>query len=97
MVYRREPGWSGCGGFDLHLPDFPEVIQEVFQIKGKGMPDPHGGRRGDLVVQVLIDVPKKLDKRQEELLRELASLEDKNVSSRRKGFLDSLKDYFTEE
>jgi molecular chaperone DnaJ len=67
---------------------------EVFQLKGKGMPDPHGGRRGDLVVQVLIDVPKKLDKRQEDLLRELAEVEHANVSPHRKSFLEKIRDYF---
>lgn len=67
---------------------------EVFQIKGFGMPDPHGGRRGDLVVQVAIDVPKKLDRRQEELLRELAELEHANVTPHRKSFLEKLRDYF---
>lgn len=67
---------------------------EVFQLKGLGMPDPHGGRRGDLVVQVLIDVPKKLDNRQEELLRELAELEHANVTPHRKSFLEKIRDYF---
>ncbi|MEQ8784683.1 MAG: molecular chaperone DnaJ [Pirellulaceae bacterium] len=67
---------------------------EVFQIKGRGMPDPHGGRRGNLVVQVAIDVPKKLDRRQEELLRELAELEHANVTPHRKSFLEKLRDYF---
>jgi molecular chaperone DnaJ len=67
---------------------------EVFQIQGKGMPDPHGGRRGNLVVQVAIDVPKKLDSRQEELLRELAEMEHANVTPHRKSFLEKLRDYF---
>jgi molecular chaperone DnaJ len=67
---------------------------EVFQLPGRGMPDPHGGRRGDLVVQVLIDVPKKLDKRQEELLRELAEVEHANVTPHRKSFLEKIRDYF---
>jgi molecular chaperone DnaJ len=67
---------------------------EVFQLKGLGMPDPHGGRRGDLVVQVMIDVPKKVDKRQEDLLRELAVLENAHVTPHRKSFLEKIRDYF---
>jgi molecular chaperone DnaJ len=67
---------------------------ETFQLRGKGMPDPHGGSRGDLHVQVQVEVPHKLSKQQEELLRELAELEQTEVSPHRKTFLESLKEYF---
>ena len=58
------------------------------------MPDPHGGRKGDLLVQTFVETPKKLTQRQEELLRELAELEHTNVTPHRKSFLEKLKDYF---
>lgn len=67
---------------------------EVFRMNGNGMPDPHGGRRGDLLVQTFVETPKKLTPRQEELLRELAELEHANVTPHRKSFLDKLKKYF---
>ena len=51
-------------------------------------------RKGDLLVQIVVETPKHLNKRQEELLRELAELENKNVSPQRKSFLDKLKDFF---
>ena len=38
--------------------------------------------------------PRKLTKRQEELLREFAQTEEANVSPRRKGFLDKVKSIF---
>ena len=66
---------------------------EVFKMRGKGMPDPHGRGHGDLYVQTYIEVPKKLDPRQEELLRELAEYEHTNVSPHRKSFLESIRDY----
>ena len=53
---------------------------KVFRLRGKGMPDPHGGRTGDLLIQTTIETPKKLTDRQEELLRELAELENKLAS-----------------
>lgn len=68
---------------------------EVFRLRGQGMTDPHSGRKGDLHVQLNIETPKKLSKRQEELLRELAELEEIDVSPKRKSFLASIKDYFT--
>lgn len=67
---------------------------EVFRLRGLGMPDPHGRRRGDLFVQVQVEVPKKLTPRQEELLRELAEEEHAHVSPHRKSFFEKLKEYF---
>jgi len=58
------------------------------------MPDPRGRQKGDLHVQIDIDVPKKLDEEQEALIRSLAELEHANVTPHRKSFLEKLKDYF---
>ncbi len=68
---------------------------EVFRLRSRGMPDPHGGRVGDLLVQTYIETPKKLTARQQELLRELAELENAHVSPHRKTFVDKVRDYFT--
>jgi len=67
----------------------------VFRLKGKGMPDPRVRGKGDLLVQVQVEIPHKLTKRQEQLLRELAEEEKTNVSPQSKSFIDKLKDYFT--
>ncbi|MBL8825276.1 MAG: molecular chaperone DnaJ [Planctomycetia bacterium] len=68
---------------------------DIFRIRGKGMPDVRGRGNGDLLIRTLIDIPKKLTKRQEELLRELAEIDQKHVSSERKGFFDRVKDWLT--
>jgi len=80
------------GRTSLNLPRGTQS-GEVFRLPRKGMPDPHGGRTGDLLVQAFIETPKKLDKRQEELLRDLAELEHSQVSPQRKSFLSKIKDY----
>ena len=67
---------------------------EIIRLRGKGMPDPHSRRKGDMLVEIHIEVPRKLNERQEELLRELAEVEKKNVSAHQKSFLEKLKDYF---
>lgn len=67
---------------------------DVFHLRGRGMPDPHGRSPGDLIVQVIIETPKRLTKRQEELLREFAETEQADVSPERKSFLDRLREYF---
>ena len=81
------------GPYELVLPPGSQS-GHVTRIRGRGMPDPRGGSAGDLHVQTYIDVPKKLSPRQEELLRELADVEQKNVSPHRKSFLERLKEYF---
>jgi molecular chaperone DnaJ len=67
---------------------------EVFKLKGKGLPDLRSGRGGDEIVQIFIEVPRKLNKKQEQLLRDFAALEDHSVMPQRKGFLDKLKEAF---
>jgi molecular chaperone DnaJ len=67
---------------------------EVLRLRGKGMPDPHSRRRGDIRVEIQVEVPKKLSARQEELLRELAELERRDVSPHQKSFFEKLKDLF---
>ncbi|UCG77607.1 MAG: molecular chaperone DnaJ [Nitrospirota bacterium] len=42
-----------------------------FRLKGKGMPSPRTGNRGDQYAEVYISVPDKLDKKAEELIEEL--------------------------
>jgi molecular chaperone DnaJ len=44
----------------------------TFRIRSKGMPDVSGRGRGDLYVNVQVDVPKKLNKDQKALLQQLA-------------------------
>ncbi len=46
--------------------------ETIITLKGKGMPDLHGGRRGDLHIKVKVVTPTKLTKRQRELLCEFA-------------------------
>ena len=76
--------------------DIPAGTQsgETFKLRGRGMPDPRQRGRGDLLVEVLVEVPKVLTPRQEELLRELAAEEHVNVSPHRKRFFDRVKEYF---
>ncbi|MEK7467762.1 MAG: molecular chaperone DnaJ [Planctomycetota bacterium] len=67
---------------------------QLFRIRGKGLPDVEGGRQGDMVVRVVIEVPKSLTKEQEDLLREFAKTEKVEVKPRKKSLLDKIKDIF---
>ena len=69
----------------------------VFRLRGQGMPNVHTGRAGDLLAVVVIEVPKKLTEKEDELLRELAEVERTAVSPKRRGFLEWLKEQFLPE
>lgn len=68
---------------------------DVFRLQQQGMPDPRVTGLGDMLVQVNIEVPKKVTEDEEELLRQLAELEHKNVAPARKNFIEKVKEYFT--
>ena len=70
---------------------------EVFRIKGKGMPHLRNNRRGDILVEVNLEVPTSLDLEQRHALEELARTMDwtDGQNHKDKGLFDKLKDAFT--
>lgn len=65
----------------------------LYPLPGKGLPDLRTGRMGDEIVQIEIEIPKKLNKKQEDLLRQFAALEDRGVMPESKSFFDKVKEY----
>jgi molecular chaperone DnaJ len=66
---------------------------EVFRVRGQGMPDPRGGRRGDLHIEIQVEVPRKLDEEHEVLLRKLAEYENAKVAPHHKTWLEKLREF----
>ena len=66
---------------------------DLYRMKGQGLPDLEGYGRGDLLVQMVVEVPKKLSRHQEDLLREFALSEKKGVLPQRESFLEKLAEY----
>ena len=50
---------------------------------------------GDLLVEIQVEVPRKLTERQEELLRELADLEESDVMPHKRSFFEQVKHFFS--
>ena len=67
---------------------------DVFTLKGRGMPDPRRRGRGDLLVQVHVEVPQTLTPEHEAALRRLAEIEKIHVSPARKSFFEKVKEFF---
>lgn len=61
------PSLDGAG--TLKIPPGTQSGQQ-FRIKGKGMPSMEHRGHGDLIVKVFVEVPRRLSKRQAELLKE---------------------------
>lgn len=55
------------------------------KLEKKGVPSLRGGNRGALYCEVVVDIPKKLKKEEEKLLREIATLRGEKVGDK-KGF-----------
>ncbi|TLM82876.1 MAG: J domain-containing protein, partial [Actinobacteria bacterium] len=76
---------------EVHVPAGTQHGDTV-RLKGRGMPRWGGSGRGDLIVHLGLEVPKKLTKRQKELLTELAT-EFGDETRAQKSTLDKLKDW----
>ncbi len=82
------------GEHNLTLPRSTQHGQ-TFTIADQGVPNLRTGRKGDLVVQVMIEIPRKLSEKQERLLREYAETEDHSVLPQSSGFWDKIRDYLS--
>jgi molecular chaperone DnaJ len=61
----------------------------VFRLRGRGVPVLQGRGRGDLLVQVEVQVPERLSEAEETLLRQLAELRGEEVEPQHEGGLFS--------
>lgn len=83
IYYKLEIGLVEAAlGIELEVPTLygeakiaiPAGIQfgDTLKLKGKGVPDVRGGKMGDQIIEVHVKTPKKLTKKQKELLEEFS-------------------------
>ncbi len=76
----------------------PEGTQSgtIFRLKGKGLPNPHGGGKGDLYVNIRIVTPTKLTREQRKLFEQLEQIlkVENKPTERSSSFFDKVKDIF---
>ena len=70
---------------------------KMLKMNGLGMPDVRGYGKGDQMVRVVVEVPKKLSAEQEELLRKLALLDKASVTPHKRSIFSKIRDFFSEE
>jgi molecular chaperone DnaJ len=68
----------------------------TFRLKGKGLPDPNSGRKGDLYAHIRVVTPTKLTREQKRLFEQLAqTLEQENQPAQRNSSLfEKVRDIF---
>ena len=81
------------GEHKLKIPDATQSGTR-FRLRGKGVPAVSGGGRGDIFVEVRVQTPGKLSKRQRELLEELDSLTQVDNKPQRRSLFSRVKDIF---
>jgi molecular chaperone DnaJ len=74
----------------------PEGTQNAkqFRLKGKGMPVLRQPAMGDLYIQIAIETPQNLNKRQRELLEEFERVSSQDNSPQSSGFFARMKEFF---
>jgi len=65
-----------------------------FRLTGKGMPVLRAKQTGDMYVQVVVETPQNLTKRQRELLAEFEKLSSRDTQPESSGFFTRVKEFF---
>ena len=81
------------GATRIKVPEGSESGKQ-FRLKGKGMPVLRSKVNGDMYIQVEVETPKSLTKRQRELLEEFERESHKETSPESAGFFARVKDFF---
>jgi len=77
----------------VKIPEGTETGKQ-FRLKGKGMPVLRSKVTGDMYVQVEVETPKSLTRRQRELLEEFERESHKETSPHSAGFFSKMKEFF---
>ena len=77
----------------LKVPEGTQSGKE-FRLRGKGVPHLNEHGRGDLVVQIIVQTPKKLSKAQRELMQQLGDTMQVDNRATSRSLLAKMKDFF---
>lgn len=77
----------------VKIPEGSQTGRTV-RLKGRGMPSLRGPQRGDLVVELFVETPTKLNARQKELMKELSEACSDQQHPKTAGFFDRAKSFW---
>ena len=77
----------------FHIPEGTQTGTE-FRLKGQGVQQLRSNYRGDMILRVNVEIPRRLNDKQKELLRQFDMESTGKEYEGRRNFLDKLKDLF---
>jgi molecular chaperone DnaJ len=83
----------GGGRNSVKIPEGTQTGKR-FRLAHKGMPVLRSKSRGDMYVQVAVETPQKLTKRQRELLREFEKQSSQDTQPETAGFFAKMREFF---
>ena len=81
------------GSVKYKIPEGTQTDTE-FRIRGAGIQQLRSSSKGDLVIHVRVEIPKRLTEKQRELLRQFDETTTGKEYDQRKGFFDKVKELF---
>jgi molecular chaperone DnaJ len=82
------------GPATIKIPEGTQSGRE-FKLRGKGVPHLNSHGKGDLVVEVRVATPSKLNKAQRELLRQLSETISVENTPTNRGLFEKMKEIFS--
>ena len=77
----------------MKIPEGSETGKQ-FRLKAKGMPVLRSKQAGDLYIQVEVETPKNLSRKQRDLLKSFEEASNPSTSPASTGFFARVKDFF---
>ncbi|MBG51107.1 MAG: molecular chaperone DnaJ [Alphaproteobacteria bacterium] len=85
----------GGGKVKVKIPEGTQTGKQ-FRLRGKGMPGLHARRHGDLYIQIQVETPVGLTKKQKDLLKQFQEASSSDNSPESAGFFAKVKDFFND-
>ncbi len=82
------------GSVKYRIPEGTQPGTE-FRLKGSGIQQLRGSGKGDLLLRVRVEIPKRLNNKQKELLRQFEDTTTDKEYDNRKSFMDRVKELFS--
>lgn len=82
------------GAVTVKVPEGTQSGKEL-RVRGRGVPYLNEKGRGDLIVRVVVQIPKKLTRAQRELVEQLSESMAVDNKPHSPGLLDKMKDLFS--
>ena len=87
------PTLDGKVKYTIHEGTQPN---DVFKLKGRGIPHLGGRGKGDQYVRVVVEIPKNLNNRQKDMIRQFENSTTEKNYAKRRSFFDKLKQMFND-